>query len=40
MIATYAVNAYRAPARLIVIGGEELLSSEGTTQGDPLAMGL
>ena len=40
MIATYAVNAYRAPARLIVIGGEELLSSEGTTQGDPLAMSL
>ena len=32
IIATYAINAYRAPARLIVIGG--------TTQGDPLAMSL
>ena len=26
--------------RLVVFGGEELLSSEGTTQGDPLAMSL
>ena len=40
MIATYAINTYRAPARLFVIGGKELLSSEGTTQGDPLAMSL
>ena len=40
IIATYGINTYRAPARLIVIGGEELLSSEGTTQGDPLAMSL
>ena len=37
---TYAINTYRAPARLTVIGGEELLSSEGTTQGYPLAMSL
>ena len=40
MIATYAINTYRTPARLFVIGGKELLSSEGTTQGDPLAMSL
>ena len=40
IIATYAINTYRAPARLIVIGGEELLSSEGTTQGDPTTMSL
>ena len=40
MIAAYAINTYRAPARLFVIGGKELLSSEGTTQGDPLAMSL
>ena len=40
MITTYAINTYRAPARLFVIGGKELLSSEGTTQGDPLAMSL
>ena len=31
------INTYRSPARLFV-GGEELQSSEGTTQGDPLAM--
>ena len=31
------VNTYRNPARLFV-GGEEILSCEGTTQGDPLAM--
>ena len=38
IIAPYAVNTYRNPARLFVIGGYELLSAEGTTQGDPLAM--
>ena len=31
------VNMYRNPAGLFV-GGEEILSCEGTTQGDPLAM--
>ena len=40
IIATYAKNTYRAPARPIVTGGEELSSSEGTTKGDPLAMNL
>ena len=30
-------NMYRQPAKMFV-GGETLLSSEGTTQGDPLAM--
>ena len=39
-IATYAINTYREPARLFIIGGQELRSSEGTTQGDPLAMSL
>ena len=39
-IAIYVINAYRAPARLFVVGGKELESSEGTTQGDPLAMSL
>ncbi|PFX13067.1 hypothetical protein AWC38_SpisGene22884 [Stylophora pistillata] len=39
-IATYAINTYREPARLFIIGGQELRSSEGTTQGFPLAMSL
>ena len=39
-IATYAINTYREPARLFLVGGQELRSSEGTTQGDPLAMSL
>ncbi|CAH3180463.1 unnamed protein product, partial [Porites lobata] len=30
----------KQPARLFVIGGKEIVSAEGTTQGDPLAMGL
>ena len=40
IIATYAVNTDRLSARLFIIGGQEILSGEGTTQGDPLAMGL
>lgn len=39
-IATYAINTYRLPARLFILGGKELTSAEGTTQGDPLAMSL
>ena len=39
-IATYAINTYREPARLIIIGGKEMRSEEGTTQGDLLAMCL
>ena len=39
-ISTYAISTYREPARLFVIGGKELTSAEGTTQGDPLAMSL
>ena len=31
------INTYRQPAHLFV-GGETILSSEGTTQGDPIAM--
>ena len=40
IIATYAINIYTAPARLFVIGGKQLMSSKGTTQGDPLTMSL
>jgi len=39
-IATDAINTYRRHARLFVMGGEELLSAERTTQGDPVAMSL
>lgn len=37
-ISTYALNTYRKPARLLITGGQEIKSEEGTTQGDPLAM--
>ena len=39
-MATYAINTYRLPSRLFIVGGQELKSSEGTTQGDPLSMTL
>ena len=38
MISTYIVNTYRHPSRLFIAGGKIILSMEGTTQGDPLAM--
>ena len=37
-MATYLRNCYKTPARLFVVGGEELQSAEGTTQGCPMAM--
>ena len=39
-IATYIINCYITPARLFIDGGKELSSNEGTTQGDPVAMGM
>jgi len=33
-------NTYGLPIRLFITGEGELLSTEGTTQGDPLAMGM
>ena len=36
----YVNNCYRTPARLFVIGGTEITSEEGTTQGDPLGMAI
>ena len=39
-ISTYVTNCYQTPARLFVSGGKEIQSSEGTTQGDPVAMGM
>ena len=38
-LSTIINNTYSRPARLFV-GGETLLSEEGTTQGDPLAMSM
>ena len=37
-IATFVVNCYSTASRLFVVGGTELRSDEGTTQGDPIAM--
>ena len=37
--ATCVINYYRAPAALFV-GGESILSTEGTTQGDPLSSAI
>ena len=36
-LSTILINIYRSPASLLV-SGEVILSEEGTTQGDPLAM--
>ena len=38
-ISTYVSNCYQSAARLFVIGGKEILSKEGTTQGDPTSIG-
>ena len=40
VIAMYTNNCYRFGARLIITGGSEIHSNEGTTQGDPIAMGI
>ena len=37
-ISTFVANCYQEPARLFVMGGLEIKSLEGTTQGDPTAM--
>lgn len=38
LFAPVLINTYRVPSRLFVTGGGEMVSQEGTTQGDPLAM--
>ena len=38
IIATYIINCYATPSRLFAAGGGEIISSEGTTQGEPTAM--
>ena len=37
-LAQILVNTYRAPIRMIILGNCEIGSTEGTMQGDPLAM--
>ena len=37
-MSTYLTNCYKRRSRLFVVGGMEIASDEGTTQGDPLAM--
>ena len=39
-LAIFASNCYTQQIRLLVVGGAELQSVEGTTQGDPIAMAL
>ena len=39
LITTFIAYCYMEPARLFVVGNHEITSREGTTQGDPTAMG-
>ena len=39
-LSSILINTYRAPVRMIVVGSGEISSTEGTTQGDPLAMAM
>ena len=39
-ISAFVTNCYATPARLFVIGGSEIKSNEGTTQGDPVAVAI
>ena len=36
IIATYVINSNSREARFFILGGEEITSAEGITQGDPL----
>ena len=40
IIPAYIINCYTTPSRLFIIGGGEILSSAGTTLGDPTAMSI
>ena len=41
-VAIFVINIYRSHSRMFIVGGGEILSSEGTTraQGDPLGMAV
>ena len=38
-LSTYLINIYIIPTRLFIVGGKEIQSDEGKTQGDPVATG-
>ena len=40
IISTFINNCYCIPARLLILGGKEIKSYEGTTQGDPTSMAV
>ena len=39
IIVTYIINCYATLSSLFIVGEGDILPSEGTTQGDPTAMG-
>ena len=39
-LANILINTYRSPVRMYITGDGEISSTEGTTQGDPLAMAM
>ena len=39
-LSTYLINFHIIPTRLFIVGGKEIQSDEGTTQEDPVAMGM
>ena len=39
-VAIFIINIYRRHSRLFIVGGGEIISSEGTTQGDPMGMAV
>ncbi len=40
VVCTSPENTYQSPVRCVIPGSGEISSSEGTTQGDPLAMAM
>ena len=39
-LAQILINTYQSPVRMVIQGSGGLVSTEGTTQGDPLAMAM
>ena len=40
IISTYVINSYSRKTSLLILGGEGITSSGGTTQGDPTALSI